>query len=225
MTARTTFALCLLLATVAGCASAQRPQPARPEAAASEELSPPPAAGSDEAKADLAIILWVQRTRTDEDVARARSEVKMGLPAFASALGPGFDAARHARTDALLARLGEDVRKIVKAGKLRWARLRPYQTDPRVHPAIELEHSPSYPSGHAARGVVFGRVLAELAPEHRAALEALGLRVGYDRVVGGVHWPSDVEASQRIGKAIADRLLADPKLRAELAALRAEEWR
>jgi acid phosphatase (class A) len=89
---------------------------------------------------------------------------------------------------------------------------------------VEREESFSYPSGHATRGVLAARVLAELAPARRAELLRLGEQVGYDRVVGGVHYPSDVLAGQRLGAALADELLARPELAAELAAVRAAEW-
>lgn len=213
----------LLLLSLACATPAAAPAPARDPAAAL--AGPPPAAGSDEAKADLAIVLWEQRTRTAEDVRRAEAGVKLGLASFAEALGPGFDPARHPRTEALLAAVAEEARQATGELKRRWLRQRPFVADPRVQPAIEREPTPSYPSGHAARGVVFARVLAELAPERREALLQRGLSIGYDRVIGGVHWPSDVEASQRIAPAIADRILADPAWRARIEEVRAAEWK
>lgn len=210
-----------LLLLALSCAA---PAPAPTRDPIADLAGAPPPAGSDGAKADLAIVLWEQRTRTAEDVRRAREGVKLGLAAFAEALGPGFDPARHPRTEALLAEVGEEVRKSTGALKARYARPRPFTADARVTPAIELEPSASFPSGHAARGVVFARVLAELAPERREALRERGLSVGYDRVIGGVHWPSDVEASQRLAPAVAERLLADPAWRARLEAARAAEW-
>lgn len=184
----------------------------------------PPAAGSDEAKADLAIVLWEQRTRTADDVRRAREGVELGLASFAEALGPGFDPARHPRTEALLRAVGEECRRATGGLKREHLRPRPFAADGRVQPAIAREESPSFPSGHAARGVVFARVLAELAPARAEALRLRGLGVGYDRVIGGVHWPSDVEASQRLAPALADRLLADPAWRARIEEVRAAEW-
>ncbi len=218
--ARPTGPAALLLLLALACA-APAPAPTRDPSALA---GPPPAAGSDGAKADLAIVLWEQQTRTAEDVRRAQAGVKLGLAAFAEALGPAFDPARHPRTEALLAEVGEECRKATGELKLQFLRPRPFVADPRVQPAIEREASPSYPSGHAARGVVFARLLAELAPERREALRLRGLGIGFDRVIGGVHWPSDVEASQRLAPAVADRLLAEPAWRARLEAVRAAEW-
>jgi acid phosphatase (class A) len=191
---------------------------------ASEVIGPPPAPGSDEEKADLAVVLWLQRTRSAEDVARARSEVKIGLEHFAPALAPGFDPARHPGTRALLERLHEEASAAVDAARARYGRPRPFAADAGVEAVVKRDDTPSYPSSHGTRGVLYARMLGELAPARRDALLEVGRRLGYDRVLAGVHYPSDVLAGQRLGAALADGLLADPRFRAELAELRAKEW-
>ncbi len=187
-------------------------------------VDPAPARGSEEEKADLAIVLWEQRTRTPEEVARAASEVRLGVAAFAAALGAGFDPAAHPLTEALLDRAGRATKACTDMLKKRYARPRPYLVEPRVVPAVQRETSPSYPSGHATRGVVYAAVLSELAPGRREALERRGLLVGTDRVIAGVHWPSDIAAGQRLGALIARALLADPAFRRALEETRAKEW-
>jgi acid phosphatase (class A) len=84
--------------------------------------------------------------------------------------------------------------------------------------------SPSYPSGHATRGLAYAAVLAELVPERREALLERGRQVGVDRVIGGVHWPSDIEAGQRLGAALVEIWLADPANRRNVDETRAAEW-
>lgn len=221
----------LALALVAGLAcSHPRPAPephgpAARAADASAALAPPPPTGSDEDKADLAVVLWLQRTRSREDVARATRELVLDLDAFAAALGPGFDAGAHPRTRELLDLVHARATRPIQDAKKRFARPRPFQADARVAPAVEREVTFSYPSSHATRGVLVARVLADLAPARREALLEAGLRAGYDRVVAGVHYPSDVLAGQRLGGALADELLASPDVRARLEAARAAEWR
>ncbi len=217
-------ALLALLTASPGCAGPSLSAGAVAPAPGVAALPAFPPLGSDEGKADLAIVLWVQRTRTAADVARARAEVEVGLATFAEALGRGFDAAAHPRTRALLGEVAERTRRTVGEEKRRFRRPRPYDADARVSPAVEREVSFSYPSGHAARGVVLARILSELAPARREALVEVGLRIGHDRVVGGVHYPSDVTAGQRLGDAIADALLADPHLRRTIHDVRAAEW-
>ncbi len=46
--------------------------------------------------------------------------------------------------------------------------------------------------------------------------------MGEDRVISGIHFPSDVEAGQILGKAIAEKLLNDPAFQTALNAARDE---
>jgi acid phosphatase (class A) len=187
-------------------------------------IGPPPVSGSDEANADLAIVLWLQRTRTPGQVTQAQNEVKIGLETFASVLGPGFDTAAHPRTRALIERLHAEASALVDQARGHFARPRPFVADRRVEPAVKADSTPSYPSSHGTRGILYARVLAELAPSRREALIEAGRSVGYHRVLAGVHYPSDVLAGQRLGEAVADGLLATPAFRAEIADIRAAEW-
>src|SRR5512146_1431257 len=89
----------------------------------------PPAPGSDEGKADIAIVLWMQRTRTPAEVERARVGARLGIEAFAPALGPGFDPGGHPRTRALLQDARKRAREPLHAAKDRFRRARPYDAD------------------------------------------------------------------------------------------------
>ncbi|HVP67904.1 MAG TPA: phosphatase PAP2 family protein [Anaeromyxobacteraceae bacterium] len=214
---RATLSL-LLLAALPGTRAGEP----TPQALAAVEA--PPAPGSDGAKADLAIVLWEQRVRTPSQVRRAARNVQVGLANYAGALGSGFDASAHPLTDELLARAGKAGQDVVRALKVRFARPRPFVADPQVKPAIETEAGYSFPSGHATRGTLFAVILSRLAPAHRTALLECGLQIGYDRVVGGLHYPSDVLAGQRLGKVLAEAWLADPANAAALEDVRAKEW-
>jgi acid phosphatase (class A) len=88
--------------------------------------------------------------------------------------------------------------------------------NPKIHPCLPLERSYSYPSGHAVAGIVWATLLSEIFPEKRDALMARGKQIGDDRVLAGVHYPTDVIAGRKLGEEIARRLLADQAFRAEL---------
>jgi acid phosphatase (class A) len=139
-------------------------------------------------------------------------------------VGGALDREHRPLTRALLDEAEAEARQVYWPLKKRFARPRPYDADPRVAPAIAREPSFAFPSGHAVRGTLYARLLAELAPARREGLLERGRRIGFDRVLGGVHWPSDVEAGQRLGEALADALLARPGLRAQLERARAVEW-
>jgi acid phosphatase (class A) len=227
----------VLVALLVGCAG--RAPSSRPAATTETPRCPLPAAtggaaafvgsfparGTPAAVADLDAVLRAQRTRTPAEVARARSEVVLTLEDFAGVFGPGFDPARHPATEALLARAAEASRPCVGDAKIAHARPRPFVVERLVKPAVEVDLSPSFPSGHATRGALWGAILAELSPAHRDALLRRGVQIGEDRVLAGVHYPSDVVAGLRLGEAIAAALLADPSFRAALEDVRAAEWR
>jgi acid phosphatase (class A) len=185
-------------------------------------LGPYPVVDSDEGKADLAIVLWHQRTRTQPEIQRALSEVKLTLGTYATAAGVSLDA--YPKTIALIDKVGKDIKVVTDGLKVHFKRPRPYLADARVQPAIERETSPSYPSGHATRGLAYAIVLAELAPDRREALLAQGRLVGVDRVIGGVHYPSDIESGQRLALRLANQWLADPENRSLVESVRAAEW-
>ena len=186
-------------------------------------LPDPPAAGSAEARAELDAVLAVQSARTPADVARAKAEEKFTVFAFADVVGPSFDAKRCPRTADLFASLEAEAKAACKDGKAHWNRRRPPFVDDRIKPVVTLEDEGSYPSSHSARGQLYAEVLAAVLPAGlREPLLARGRQIGFDRVVGGVHYPSDVTAARTVGHAIAALVLADPAAQPLLAAVRTE---
>ena len=222
------LSLSLMLVLVSGVpvftqAAATATQPvAVPELATF--LGPFPPADSDAGKADLAIVLWCQQTRTIRDNQLAAAEVKLTLAAYGTAIGRALVPMQYPKTAALVDKVAKDIKAQTDALKNLYGRPRPYLADPRVVPAIERETSPSYPSGHATRGLAIAIVLAELVPERREALLEQGRQVGVHRVVGGVHYPSDITSGQRLGARLAETWLAESGNRDLLEAARAAEW-
>lgn len=91
--------------------------------------------------------------------------------------------------------------------KWQYNRARPYQVGPKR--GIEIDyietdthHTPSYPSGHTAYGVMLASVLSDFYPEHSSALYQLANKVGKARELQGVHYPSDNNAAMVIVGAI-----------------------
>jgi acid phosphatase (class A) len=65
-------------------------------------------------------------------------------------------------------------------------------------------------------------ILAELAPDLKEAILARGLQIGDDRVIAGVHFPSDVDAGHALAHDIFAKLMASPAFQADLAKAKAE---
>lgn len=148
--------------------------------------------------------------------------------AFDAVIGPNFTAANYPATAALLDRAGRAAGFAGDPAKFRFRRARPFLSDSAITPCIEdtprLRESFSYPSGHGALGFGWALVLAELAPDHADALIERGRDFGWSRVVCGVHYPSDLDASRIVAAAAIARLHADAEFQAALEAARAE-WR
>ncbi len=184
-------------------------------------LPPPVALGSPEELTEMATVLALQAQRSAEDVARIHDEDATSLATFSDAVGPWFTSSRLPRLAALVQVIHGECRPFIHAGKAHFAHPRPPAVDPRVAPLVN-EGEASYPSGHATRGMADALILAELVPEARQALLDRGQRIGFDRVVAGVHFPSDVLAGRILGQAVARALLADGAFRTALMALRDE---
>jgi acid phosphatase (class A) len=80
----------------------------------------------------------------------------------------------------------------------------------------------SYPSGHSTFGAVTGILLANMVPEKRRELFARAWDYGESRVVGGVHFPTDVESGRIEATAMVALMMQGAEFRADLAAARVE---
>jgi len=98
----------------------------------------------------------------------------------------------------------------------------PPADSPCTAPAADASYSPSYPSGHATVGAMMAILLAQMVPERRDALFALGWEYGEARVISGVHYPSDVEAGRILGTMLVGVMQEDRRFRADFAAARRE---
>ncbi len=90
-----------------------------------------------------------------------------------------------------------------------YKRPRPYLRNTAIKPCISLESSTAYPSGHAAMGRAVGKILADKYPDRAEEIMVVANQVGTNRVIGGVHHPSDVVAGRKLGDELARRTIYD----------------
>jgi acid phosphatase (class A) len=188
-------------------------------------LAPPPAADSARQKADFARVMEVQRTRTPDQVARAQEDIHTSVFRFADVLGPQFNEANLPKTAALFLAAQHDAALVAKGGKRYFKRARPFVNNTDVHPTVPTNPKGfygSYPSGHATFGYMAAILLAQMVPEKRAELFARGREFGQNRIVDGVHYPSDIEAGRIDGTLVANALMENPKFQRDFAAAKAE---
>ena len=184
-------------------------------------LAPPPLPGSAEEAADLASVRAVFRSRTEAEKNRATMESTLSFSLFAAAIGPEFDLNRLPKTRALLEQVKTNIQVTIDVSKSYFKRKRPYQMDESLGLG-KPEPSFAYPSGHSTRGTVYALLLAQLFPEHREAILTIGRDIGWDRVLIGKHFPTDIYAGRVLGQAIVRELSANPAYRRDLAEAKAE---
>jgi acid phosphatase (class A) len=65
-------------------------------------------------------------------------------------------------------------------------------------------------------------ILSSMLPEKRAAIWARAEEYAQSRVIGGMHYPQDLEGGKRAGSAIAAMMFTDPDFIGDYALARSE---
>ncbi len=223
-----TFAKALSLLLVVGLASPAFAEDAKPFTDAKEInlldlLPPPPANDSAQMKAELGEILTIQVTRTPEMAARAVADAEENVWRFSDVIdNPKFTKENLPKFSAFFDRVVETEGAVVDPAKDVWKRPRPHLYSDLVKPIVPLSKSGSYPSGHTTVGTLMGIVLANMVPEKRAAIMARAWEYGHNRVVGGIHYASDIEAGRIAGTVIAQTIMTHDDYKTEYEGAKAE---
>lgn len=185
-------------------------------------LKPPPANDSVQTKRELAEVLSIQVTRTPEMEARAQADVVEDIWRFSDVMGPNFTKEHLPKFAAFFDRVTETEGAVVDPAKDTWKRPRPHQYSPLVHPAVKLSNSGAYPSGHATVGTLMGIVLSNMVPEQRGAIMDRAWEFAENRIIGGIHFRSDIEAGRIAGNLVAEKIMSQADFKDEYAPARAE---
>ncbi len=186
-------------------------------------LTPPPADDSAQTKAELETVLKVQAERTDATAARAKADDEEDVWVFADVIAnPAFTAEKLPKFAAFFDRVVATEGEVVDPAKKTWARQRPYLVSDKVEPLLEKKKSGAYPSGHSTVGTLMAIVLSNMLPEKRAAIMARAAEYRQNRVVAGMHYPSDIVAGEISGTVIAARIMGQDDFKAEYEAAKTE---
>jgi acid phosphatase (class A) len=188
-------------------------------------LPAPPKPDSVDGKAELENVRKVVQASSVAQIAQAAIDDKNeSVIAFADVI-PGFDVARLPVTAKLFDAVRNDEDYEATRFKAYFARARPFELDrsiPTCVPSAPSSKPSSYPSGHATMGYSMAIILAHLMPERADAILARAKSYAENRVVCGVHFSSDLAASQTLGSIVATELLENAAFNQELARARAE---
>jgi acid phosphatase (class A) len=208
-------------------------------------LPTPPAIDTGAGQRDLAEAMRMRAEADDDERARAIADAEVSIFRFADVLGAKFrEGRRLQKTIAFFAHVTRDTLPLSSDVKTFWRRARPFAADPNIHPSPDVLPSAcnrqreapgtpptadcpngvsySFPSGHSTFGTYVAILLAEMVPEKRAELMARGRRYGDNRVINGVHYPTDVEGGRIAATVLVALMMQNPHFRADLAEATAE---
>ncbi|MEA5087999.1 phosphatase PAP2 family protein [Solidesulfovibrio sp.] len=170
-------------------------------------LPPPPTPGSVADREDKAVVRAWQQRRTPEMEALAQADAARTAQPFLPALGRDLAPEKLPLTMAFFETLRKDADAMLGEAKAHWNRPRPPQADPDIRPSLRLPHNASYPSGHSTYATAAAVMLAGMVPERAAEIYDRAEAYRLSRIIGGVHYPSDIAAGRIAGTVIAATLL------------------
>ena len=152
-----------------------------------------------------------QDKRTAEECAWANVQANINPTSFFVDRGGPLKAGEVKKVSSLFTKVSAEASAAASVAKERWKRPRPFLTDTTLVPCVTMAPNfRAYPSGHATIGHATAEALARLFPDRRAAFLARGNEIALNRVISGVHHPSDIEAGKECARQVMQKLLADP---------------
>lgn len=208
---KSVLALCLFTTSALAAFHAQAAEEAQPFTTAQQVdlthiLPPPPANDSAQTQRELREVLDMQQKRTPEMASQAKADVEENVWVYSNVMGPKFNAKALPAVSAFFDRIVATEAAVVDPAKDFWKRPRPHILDSRIEPIVKRSSSGSWPSGHTTLGTLMGITLANMVPEKRAAIMTRAWQYGDNRVVAGIHYPSDIEMGRIAGSVISQQI-------------------
>lgn len=186
------------------------------------DLRPVPAApadGSYEDKEDFRVLYDWQAKRTGAQCAKAKTEMSHSYEVFFGKMSP-FASPSPAQVTAFFKGVGEDSVAAHKYLKDVYKRERPFVRDAGLKPCIPPVKGFAYPSGHSTMARLFALILGDLVPARRAEYLARADEAALNRVLAGVHHPTDIAAGKILADTLYKSLKKDPAFVSDLKNLR-----
>lgn len=175
-------------------------------------LGPYPASGSFEEQQDFQQLLNFQNNRTAAQCQQAKKEEIISLRVlFAGENGP-LNKFEVFQFTPLFLMLQIKTLLYSRTAKNIFKRPRPYLTNPKIVPCVKREKSYAYPSGHTVMARYAAKIFAAIFPARAKAFMRRADEVAVNRILGGVHHPSDIVAGKKLGDALATQFMQDQAL-------------
>ena len=159
---------------------------------------------------DESTLRQYQKSRTKEDCHRASTEVEVTLQSFYGQPYGILNADQIKILQPLYDQIRLEGGPYIGRTKKMFKRQRPYDYLKGLQPCIAKEPSLAYPSGHATLAALYGMVLIDLMPQNKTTILARSEQLGLDRILAGVHHPTDVIAGKKMGLAIYEQIKKSP---------------
>lgn len=177
----------------------------------------PPAQNSPEAKAEFDQVLQITLNRTPEREKAAIADQYQTLTAFLDGIDHAYVDNTHREVRLLFREAQIELAIVLRSVNRLTNRTRPFAmwNKVRVKPCPGARPTgTSFPAGHAATAALYAELLAAAAPELATRLEERVKSYDESRLVCGFHYPTDLVAGDKAGRAVAKALLADRAFRA-----------
>jgi acid phosphatase (class A) len=168
-------------------------------------LSAPPAEGTSAYDQDFLKLHEYQDHRTTEECAAAGEQSHLNLK---NGFGDLLTSKEMRQAKILSMRVIAKTAIAVFYYKQKFKRPRPFLTDETLTPCIQKPSAgdQAYPSGHSATGYALALALAKKFPAKKDVLLERGLKIGENRLIGGVHHPSDVVAGRKLAEQVVKKM-------------------
>lgn len=185
----------------------------------------PPAMNSPEQRAEFEQVLQISQNRTPEREKAAIADQYQTLAAFLRDVDHGFVEGTHREVRLLFREAQVELSILLRSVNRLTNRTRPFAVwnKVRVKPCPGGKpDGTSFPSAHAATAALYATLLSEAVPEYAAEFEKRVKSYGESRLVCGFHYPSDLEAGEKVGRMVAKALLAEHAFRSRFDETRPE---
>ena len=170
------------------------------------QVPAPPAPHSAEANEELRLLHEYQNKRTSIECQIADAERGMKLETLFGEHTGVLNKLEMSKVHSQIHGLIFYTIRITAKFKSHYARLRPYVEDSEIHPCVPKPFhgaKRSYPSSYSSVAAALGDLIVKIYPEKKGLVEAQIHQISLNRVLGGVHHPSDVAAGESLGHQIA----------------------
>jgi acid phosphatase (class A) len=190
------------------------------EGMADMPFEPPPSRDSPIGRADLATLAHWRSHRTQADLDRANQSFFIDFRTFWGTECP-FQEPLPQEVQAFFDRIDGNIGALARTMKDRFMRPRPDQGDGFADGGGKKRGSGySYPSTHAAISRTFALVLGDLVPLRKSEFLAKADGIAQDRVILGVHYPSDLVAGKHLADLFHHRLVQSRDYHSDLERVR-----